>query len=267
MHEFVMVLAQRQSCWRPLPDADSRGYPSPVAAVPSPHADRSTHRHRWLTIAVQATDSVLRGLVRDHWGAFRVELSRLRQLGSVFRCPGAAPARKFNRWHAAVTDRFLFSSDRTRYVSHGLTCASVRRSRLPSARRLGSRFAYYHVIGPLMLDLLKRCSVLVWHGAAVARTGRAVLLSGVSGSASQRQLSTCCRSDIGSLRMTRCCFAGVPPASRCSGASAPYSSPTGRCHYCRNGADCATVGGTNVDANGSTVSLSTAFSTTEGGRQ
>ena len=120
--------------------------------------------------------------MRDHWGAFRVELTRVRQLDSVFRCTGTAPARKLKRWHAAVTDRFLFLSDGTRCFSRA-TCASVRGRSTAVRSAAGMRDSpIYHVIEPLMLDLLKRCGVLVWHGAAVARTGRAVLLSGVSGS-------------------------------------------------------------------------------------
>lgn len=134
------------------------------------------------TIAFQTTDLVVRRLLREHWGAFRVESTRLPRPDAVFRCSETPPAERLKSWHAYVTERFLFLSDGKRYF---LTGYLRKRPWQIDCRPLAGwdpRFAYYHVIEPLMLDLLKRCGVLVWHGAAVARRGRAVLLSGVSGS-------------------------------------------------------------------------------------
>lgn len=134
------------------------------------------------TIAFQATDLILRRLLREHWGPFRVEPTRLPPPDAVFRCTDTQPAEKLKSWSACVTDPFLFLSDGKRFFLTGYLRKRPWQIDCRPLAQWDARFAYYHVLEPLMLDLLKRCGVLVWHGAAVARHGRAILLSGVSGS-------------------------------------------------------------------------------------
>lgn len=160
----------------------SRSVPQRWNPYVDPRSPIDAFRIGGSTIAFQTTDLILRGLLREHWGAFRVRTARLPLPDAVFRCTNTRPAERLKSWHACVSDPFLFLSDGKRYFLTGYLRKPPWQIDCRPLARWDARFAYYHIIEPLMLDLLKRLGVLVWHGAAVARNGRAILLSGVSGS-------------------------------------------------------------------------------------
>ena len=136
------------------------------------------------TITFQTADPVLRGLFRSQWGRFRIPCTKVTQIQAVFRVtdPGDSGEIRLKAWHGFVSDQFVFLSDRKRYLLTAYLRKHPWQIDCVMLPRWDPRFVYYHVVEPLLLDLLKRVGVLVWHGAAVAKDGRAVLLSGVSGS-------------------------------------------------------------------------------------
>jgi hypothetical protein len=136
------------------------------------------------TITFRTADPVLRQLFRDHWGQFRIPARNVTGVHVAFRItqPGPSDPIALKSWHGFVSDHFVFLSDRKRYLLTGYLRAHPWQVDCVTLARWDPRFVYYHVIEPLLLDLLKRLGVLVWHGAAVVKDQRAVLLSGVSGS-------------------------------------------------------------------------------------
>jgi hypothetical protein len=136
------------------------------------------------TIAFQSADQQLRQFFRGQWHRFMIPVSRVSALDVVFRIApaSATDAVRLKAWHGFASDRFVFLSDRKRYLLTGYMHQPPWQIDCVPLSRWNPQFVYYHVIEPLMLDLLKRLDVLVWHGAAVMKGGHAVLLSGVSGS-------------------------------------------------------------------------------------
>jgi hypothetical protein len=137
-----------------------------------------------ITILFQAADLALRRLVRMHWGAFQVPLSRTKMVHAVFQCSdgSAAPLPRLETWHSFINEHFLLLSDGRRYLLTGYLYEHPWQFHCRSLPDWDPEFVYYYVFEPVLLDLLKRLGVLVWHSAAVARDGLAILLPGVSGS-------------------------------------------------------------------------------------
>ncbi|MDQ3489403.1 MAG: hypothetical protein M3468_16945 [Acidobacteriota bacterium] len=154
------------------------------AAYLHPQHPVDAYRIAGNTITLQTADPVLRQLFRDQWGQFRIAAPKVSEIHAAIRVTDPEPTAPITlkSWHGFVSDRFVFLSDRKRYLLTGYLREHPWQIDCVTLARWDPRFVYYHLIEPLLLDLLKRLGVLVWHGAAVAKNGRAVLLSGVSGS-------------------------------------------------------------------------------------
>lgn len=132
----------------------------------------------------QSSDASVRWLVRTHWGAFEVPASELKEAAAVIQFSGRSngtPAR-LKGLHSFVNDHFLFLSDGRRYLLTGYMYDYPWQFHCAALPEWDEVFIYYYIVEPVILDLLKRHGLLVWHGAAVTKGGAAVLLPGVSGS-------------------------------------------------------------------------------------
>jgi hypothetical protein len=119
-----------------------------------------------------------------HWEPFQVPLSRINTAAAVFQFSDRLPAQlpRLKRWHSFLNDNFLFLSDGKRYLLTGYMYEQPWQFHCRALPLWNSEFIYYYVFEPLLLDLLKKWGILVWHSAAVARDGSAILLPGLSGS-------------------------------------------------------------------------------------
>ncbi|MBA2733426.1 MAG: hypothetical protein H0U54_11100 [Acidobacteria bacterium] len=135
-------------------------------------------------VLFQTGDASLRRLVRANWGSFEIPISKARTVRAVFQSPDRTPAAlpRLKRWHSFISKHLLFISDGKRYLLTGYLYDYPWQFHCRSLPDWDSEFIYYYLLEPILLDLLKKHGVLVWHGAAVARDGTAVILPGVSGS-------------------------------------------------------------------------------------
>ena len=137
-----------------------------------------------IDVDVECDDPALRALVLTHWGAFAVESSRRRKPHAIFGFTdkGCPPLKRLKRWAAFSNDHVAVLTDGKRYLLTGYCYDRPWQFDCRSLPEWNADFVYYYVLEPLLLDVMKRHGVLVWHCAAVERGGRAVLLPGVSGS-------------------------------------------------------------------------------------
>lgn len=137
-----------------------------------------------LSILFQSSDTALRRLFRTHWGEFEVPPSSVRKVHAVFRFNGSPhpPLPRLKRLHSFVNEHFLFLSDGRRYLLTGYLYDYPWQFHCGALPEWDPDFIYYYIVEPVFLDLLKKHGLLMWHSAAVARDGAAILLPGVSGS-------------------------------------------------------------------------------------
>lgn len=137
-----------------------------------------------VSILFQAADSSLRRLAQTHWEAFAVPLSTVKTVQAVFQfSDGQSPSLpRLRTWHSFANAHFILLSDGKRYLLTGYLYDHPWQFHCRSLPGWNPEFVYYYVFEPIVLDLLKKMGVLVWHSAAVARGRGAVLLPGVSGS-------------------------------------------------------------------------------------
>jgi hypothetical protein len=135
-------------------------------------------------ILVQSADAVLQQLAEEQWAAFRVEASSLKHVQAVFRFHDAAAGalQRLKRPHSFLNEHVLFLSDGKRYLLTGSLYDAPWQFECRSLPEWDPEFVHYYVFEPVLLDLLKKIGVLVWHSAAVEKNGRAILLPGISGS-------------------------------------------------------------------------------------
>jgi len=132
----------------------------------------------------QSDDPALRRLVRTHWGTFEVPFTRIKKPQAIVRCSSSPDPLlpRLKRWHSFINEHFLFLSDGKRYLLTGNLYEHPWQFYCGALPGWDSDFIYYYVVEPILLDILKKLDLLVWHSAAVTKDGRAVLLPGVSGS-------------------------------------------------------------------------------------
>lgn len=135
-------------------------------------------------ILFQTSDPALRRLVRKHWGPLESPLSRIKAVHAVFQFSDgpSPPLPRLRKPQFFVNERFLFLSDRRRYLLAGYMYEHPWQFHCRPLPDWDPEFIYYYLLEPILLDVLKKLGVLVWHSAAVVRDGAAVLLAGVSGS-------------------------------------------------------------------------------------
>ena len=135
-------------------------------------------------ILFQSSDPALRRLARTHWGAFEVPPPSVKSVHAIFRFSGSPdPALpRLRRLHSFVNEHFLFLSDGKRYLLTGYSYVYPWQFHCGALPEWDPDFIYYYIVEPVLLDFLKRHGLLMWHSAAVAKDGAAVLLPGVSGS-------------------------------------------------------------------------------------
>ena len=134
-------------------------------------------------ILFQSSDPAVRSLVRTHWGAYAVPASSVERLRAVFRFSGDSnpPLQRLKRLHSFVNEHFLFLSDGRRYLLTGYLYDYPWQFHCGALPEWSPDFIYYYIVEPVLLDFLKKHGLLMWHSAAVAKDGSAVLLPGVSG--------------------------------------------------------------------------------------
>lgn len=135
-------------------------------------------------ILFQTSDPALRRLVRKNWGPLEATPSRLKAVHAVFQFSDGAlpPLARLRRPQFFVNERFLFLSDRRRYLLTGYMYEHPWQFHCRPLPDWDPEFIYYYLFEPILLDVLKKLGVLVWHSAAVVKDGAAVLLAGISGS-------------------------------------------------------------------------------------
>lgn len=168
------------------PRVSDTGHPAPRRLIKylDPGLPAEAFSVSGVGLLVQAADPALRRLVRAHWAPFAVPASGVRAVRAVFQFSDgqSPPLPRLRRWHAYTNDRLLFLSDGKRYLLTGSMYDAPWQFHCRSLPDWDAEFAYYYVLEPLILDVLKRQGVLIWHSAAVAKGGGAILLPGVSGS-------------------------------------------------------------------------------------
>lgn len=137
-----------------------------------------------ISFLFQTDDPALRRLVRTHWGAFAVPRARIKKVQAVVRCSRRPDPQlpRLKRWHSFINEHFLFLSDGKRYLLTGYLYGHPWQFYCGALPGWDADFIYYYVVEPVLLDILKKLDLLVWHSAAVTKDGSAVLLPGVSGS-------------------------------------------------------------------------------------
>ncbi len=137
-----------------------------------------------VSILVQAADRTLRQLIKKHWGPLEVSSAMATNVQSIFQFSdhGAGPLPRLKRWQWFTNEHFLLLSDGKRYLITGYMYDRPWQFHCRSLPGWDPEFIYYYVFEPILLDVLKKAGILVWHSAAVARDGVAILLPGVSGS-------------------------------------------------------------------------------------
>jgi hypothetical protein len=135
-------------------------------------------------ILFQSADATLQKLAEVQWAAFRVDASALRHVQAVFRFhdPAAGALQRLKRPHSFLNEHVLFLSDGKRYLLTGSLYDPPWQFECRSLPDWDPEFVHYYVFEPVLLDILKKAGVLVWHSAAVEKNGRAILLPGISGS-------------------------------------------------------------------------------------
>jgi hypothetical protein len=135
-------------------------------------------------ILFQTSDPALRRLVRKHWAPLQVPLSRLKTVQAVFQfSDGSLPTLpRLRKPQYFINEHVLVLSDRRRYLLTGYLYEHPWQFHCRPLPDWEPEFIYYYLFEPILLDVLKKLGVLVWHSAAVVRDGAAVLLAGVSGS-------------------------------------------------------------------------------------
>ncbi len=137
-----------------------------------------------ISILFQAADPDLRQLVQTNWGSFLVSISQVKKAQAIFQffdCSVLPPPR-LKKQHHFRNERFLFLSDGKKYMLTGYLYDQPWQFHCRALQGWDAEFIYYYLLEPLLLDLLKKLGVLVWHSAAVVRDGMAVLMPGASGS-------------------------------------------------------------------------------------
>ncbi|MBA3755413.1 MAG: hypothetical protein H0X02_03955 [Nitrosomonas sp.] len=137
-----------------------------------------------INILFQAADPALQGLMEMHWGSFRVSISEVKKAQAVFQISDCLSSSlpSLRKSHHFRNEHFLFLSDGKRYLLTGYFYDHPWQFHCRSLPGCDPEFIYYYLLEPILLDLLKKLGLLVWHSAAVAIDGMAVLLPGVSGS-------------------------------------------------------------------------------------
>jgi hypothetical protein len=160
--------------------------PAPRACAKHLDADLPTDAFCISGVGVlfQTSDPVFRRLVRKHWGPLQSPPSRVKTVHAVFRFSDGPlpPLPRLRKPQYFVNERFLFLSDRRRYLLSGYMYEHPWQFHCRPLPDWDPEFIYYYLFEPVLLDVLKKLGVLVWHSAAVVRGGAAVLLAGVSGS-------------------------------------------------------------------------------------
>jgi hypothetical protein len=135
-------------------------------------------------VVLQSADRGLRRLARRQWQTLGVPVSASSGAHAVFRIDdGDLPSLpRLATWHHFTNDRFLFLSDGKRYLVTGHLYDHPWQIDIRSLPEWDPGFVYYSVVEPILLDVLKKLGVLVWHSAAVEKGGMAVLIPGASGS-------------------------------------------------------------------------------------
>lgn len=135
-------------------------------------------------ILFQSADAALQKTAEMQWDAFRVAPAALKDVQAVFRFHGDASGAlpKLKRPHSFLNEHVLFLSDGKRYLLTGSLYDAPWQFECRALPQWDPEFVHYYVFEPVLLDVLKKVGVLVWHSAAVEKEGRAILLPGVSGS-------------------------------------------------------------------------------------
>lgn len=137
-----------------------------------------------ISILFQSSDSSLRHLVRAHWGPFEVPVSEVKRVRAViqFSSRSNPPLPRLKRLHSFVNEHFLFLSDGKRYLLTGYLYKYPWQFYCGALPGWDRDFIYYYIVEPVLLDLLKKHGLLIWHSAAVTKDGMSMLLPGISGS-------------------------------------------------------------------------------------
>lgn len=134
-----------------------------------------------INILFQVADPALRQLIGTHWGAYRISISQVKKVEAIFQFSDSSSHRLRKRRHFR-NEHFLLLSDGKRYLLTGYLYNHPWQFHCLLLPGWDEKFIYYYLLEPILLDVLKKLGVLVWHSAAVARDRVAVLLPGVSGS-------------------------------------------------------------------------------------
>jgi len=129
-------------------------------------------------IAVQTNDDALRERIAATLGAFRVR-GTAEPIACFHLAPTASESRTV-RGRQINTGRLLVIADRRKLITASL-------GELPwqihiETFGVGDDDIYYYLLEPLLHMVLKRRGTIPWHGAALARANRGVLIVGQSGS-------------------------------------------------------------------------------------
>jgi hypothetical protein len=135
-------------------------------------------------ILLQTSDPSFRRLVYKHWSSFAVPISTVKKVHAVFQffTGPSYQLPRLKKWYRFMNERVLFLSDGKRYLLTGYFYDHPWQIHCRSMPDWNPDFIYYYVFEPILLDLLKKLGILIWHSAAVARNGMAILVPGVSGS-------------------------------------------------------------------------------------
>jgi hypothetical protein len=137
-----------------------------------------------ISILFQSSDAALRRLLLSHWGAFEIPVSEVKDVRAVvrFSSSSTSPLPRLRKLHSFVNEHFLFLSDGKRYLLTGYLYNYPWQFHCGALPDWDPNFIYYYILEPVILDLLKKLGILVWHSAAVTKDGFAMLLPGISGS-------------------------------------------------------------------------------------
>jgi hypothetical protein len=137
-----------------------------------------------ISILFQSSDASLRRLLLSHWSPFAIPISQVKRIRAVIQFSSGSKRAlpRLKKLHSFVNEHFLFLSDGKRYLLTGYLYNHPWQFHCGALPDWDANFIYYYILEPVILDLLKKLGVLVWHSAAVTKDGFAMLLPGISGS-------------------------------------------------------------------------------------
>ena len=131
-------------------------------------------------ITLESPSDAFRSLVAEHWAAFRTSVGQPTAASARFEVTLDDAPSRLTAWQFFNNGRLLVIGDDRRLVTGYFHREPWRLHVM--AYRQSPDGVYYYLWEPLALMVLMRRGLVAWHGGAVARDGRAVLIAGRSGS-------------------------------------------------------------------------------------